>query len=72
MTKDRGILMLVDSAQGAGHIALDMRKLDPDFYSFSGAEVASGAVGNGRVVRAAGHGAAVEAGAGVEPVDVVP
>ena len=47
MTKDRGILMLVDSAQGAGHIALDMRKLDPDFYSFSGQKWLLGPSGTG-------------------------
>ena len=47
LTKDRGILMLVDSAQGAGHIALDMRQLDPDFYSFSGQKWLLGPSGTG-------------------------
>ena len=36
MTKDRGILMLLDGAQTAGHIPLDMRKIDCDFYSIPG------------------------------------
>ena len=33
LTRDRGVLMLLDGAQTAGHIALDMRDLDCDFYS---------------------------------------
>lgn len=36
MTKDRGILLLLDGAQTAGHIALDMKDLDCDFYSIPG------------------------------------
>mgnify|MGYP001215060620 FL=1 len=36
LTKDRGILMLLDGAQSAGHIALDMKDLDCDFYSIPG------------------------------------
>ncbi len=32
----RGILMLLDGAQSAGHIALDMKDLDCDFYSIPG------------------------------------
>ena len=33
ITKDRGIFMLLDGAQTAGHITLDMKDLDADFYS---------------------------------------
>ena len=33
ITKDRGILMLLDGAQTAGHITLDMKDMDFDFYS---------------------------------------
>ena len=36
MTKDRGILMLLDGAQSAGHVLLDMREIDCDFYSIPG------------------------------------
>ncbi|PKB72743.1 MAG: hypothetical protein BZY75_05465 [SAR202 cluster bacterium Io17-Chloro-G7] len=36
ITKNRGILMLLDGAQSAGHIALDMKDLDCDFYSIPG------------------------------------
>ena len=36
VTKSRGILMLLDGAQSAGHIALDMKDLDCDFYSIPG------------------------------------
>ena len=36
LTKDRGILLLLDGAQSAGHIALDMKNLDCDFYSIPG------------------------------------
>ena len=36
MTKDRGIMLLLDGAQTAGHIALDMKDLDCDFYSIPG------------------------------------
>ena len=36
LTKDRGILMLLDGAQTAGHIALDMRDIDCEFYSIPG------------------------------------
>lgn len=34
--QDRGILFLLDGAQSAGHIALDMKDLDCDFYSIPG------------------------------------
>lgn len=33
LTKDRGIFMLLDGAQTAGHITLDMKDMDADFYS---------------------------------------
>ena len=33
LTKDRGIFMLLDGAQTAGHITLDMKDIDADFYS---------------------------------------
>jgi len=36
LIKDRGILMLLDGAQSAGQIALDMADLDCDFYSIPG------------------------------------
>ena len=32
----RGVPLFVDGAQGAGHLALDLRALDCDFYAFSG------------------------------------
>ncbi|MBM3945655.1 MAG: aminotransferase class V-fold PLP-dependent enzyme, partial [SAR202 cluster bacterium] len=36
MARERGVLLLVDAAQGPGHIKLDMRDLDADFYSTPG------------------------------------
>ena len=36
LTKSRGIWMLIDGAQTAGHITLDMRELDCDFYAIPG------------------------------------
>ena len=36
MTKDRGIMLLLDGAQTAGHISLDMKELDCDFYAIPG------------------------------------
>ena len=36
LIKGRGILILLDGAQSAGHIALDMKDLDCDFYSIAG------------------------------------
>ena len=36
MTKDRGIMLLLDGAQTAGHISLDMKGLDCDFYAIPG------------------------------------
>ena len=32
----RGAWLLLDGAQGAGHVALDMREIDCDFYSMPG------------------------------------
>ena len=36
LTKDRGVWMLIDGAQAAGHIPLDLRAIDCDFYSIPG------------------------------------
>jgi L-cysteine/cystine lyase len=36
LTKDRGIWMLIDGAQAAGHIPLDLKAIDCDFYSIPG------------------------------------
>ena len=47
MTKDRGILLLLDGAQTAGHISLDMRDLDCDFYSIPGQKWLLGPEGTG-------------------------
>jgi cysteine desulfurase/selenocysteine lyase len=35
MAHDRGALLLVDGAQAAPHLAIDVRALDADFYAFS-------------------------------------
>jgi cysteine desulfurase/selenocysteine lyase len=37
--RSRGILTFVDGAQSAGHLPLDVRALDCDFYAFSGHKV---------------------------------
>jgi selenocysteine lyase/cysteine desulfurase len=36
MLKDRGIMLLLDGAQTAGHIPLDVKDMDCDFYSIPG------------------------------------
>ena len=36
LTRDRGVLMLLDGAQTAGHLALDMKDIDCEFYSIPG------------------------------------
>jgi L-cysteine/cystine lyase len=36
LAHDRGAWLLLDGAQGAGHVALDMRQMDCDFYAFPG------------------------------------
>jgi selenocysteine lyase/cysteine desulfurase len=36
LTRARGILLMLDGAQTAGHIPLDMRDIDCDFYSIAG------------------------------------
>ena len=36
LTKEKGVLMLLDGAQAAGQIPLDMAELDCDFYSMPG------------------------------------
>ena len=47
MTKDRGIMMLLDGAQTAGHIALDMKAIDCDFYAIPGQKWLLGSEGIG-------------------------
>ena len=47
MTKPRGIRMLVDGAQTGGHLALDMRALDCDFYAIPGQKWLLGPNGTG-------------------------
>ena len=47
MTKDRGIMLLLDGAQTAGHISLDMRELDCDFYAIPGQKWLLGSEGVG-------------------------
>ena len=36
LARERGALSLVDGAQGAGHVPVDVQKLGCDFYAFSG------------------------------------
>ena len=47
LTRDAGVQMLIDGAQTAGHIALDMRALDCDFYSIPGQKWLLGPDGTG-------------------------
>jgi L-cysteine/cystine lyase len=47
LIRDRGVLLLLDGAQTAGHIALDMRDLDCDFYSIPGQKWLLGPEGTG-------------------------
>ena len=47
LTKGRGILMLLDGAQTAGHISLDMKDIDCDFYSIPGQKWLLGSEGVG-------------------------
>ena len=47
LVKDRGVLLLVDGAQTAGHIKLDMADLDCDFYSIPGQKWLLGPEGTG-------------------------
>ena len=44
---ERGVPVLVDGAQSVGHIRVDMRELDCDFYAFSGQKWLMGPVGTG-------------------------
>ena len=46
MTRDRNILILLDGAQAAGHIPLDMKEMGCDFYSIPGQKWLLGAEGN--------------------------
>ena len=47
ITKDRGIMMLLDGAQTAGHIRLNMKEIDCDFYSIPGQKWLLGSEGVG-------------------------
>ena len=47
LTRDRDILLLVDGAQTAGHISLDMMDLDCDFYAIPGHKWLLGSEGAG-------------------------
>ena len=47
LTADRGILMLLDGAQTAGHIPLDMKDIGCDFYSIPGQKWLLGSEGVG-------------------------
>ena len=47
LTRDRDILLLVDGAQTAGHISLDMKDLDCDFYAIPGHKWLLGSEGAG-------------------------
>jgi len=39
LARAKGVPVLIDGCQAAPHLTLDMRKLDPDFYVFSGHKV---------------------------------
>ena len=47
LTRDRGIMMLLDGAQTAGHISLDVKDIDCDFYSIPGHKWLLGSEGTG-------------------------
>ncbi len=47
MTKERGIMLLLDGAQTAGHISLDMKDIDCEFYSIPGHKWLLGSEGAG-------------------------
>jgi L-cysteine/cystine lyase len=47
LTKDKGILFMLDGAQSGGHIALDMAKSEFDFYSIPGQKWLLGYEGTG-------------------------
>ena len=47
LTKDRGVMLLLDGAQTAGHIRLDMKELGADFYSIPGQKWLLGSEGIG-------------------------
>ncbi|MDA0262941.1 MAG: aminotransferase class V-fold PLP-dependent enzyme [Chloroflexi bacterium] len=47
LTKDRGILFMLDGAQTGGHIALDMARSEFDFYSIPGQKWLLGYEGTG-------------------------
>jgi L-cysteine/cystine lyase len=45
--KERGVPLLVDGAQGAGHVAVDVQELGCDFYTVSGQKWLMGPSGTG-------------------------
>ena len=47
LTRDRGVLMLLDAAQAAGHIALDLAEMGCEFYSIPGQKWLLGPDGTG-------------------------
>ena len=47
LTAGRGIWMLIDGAQGAGHVSLDVGELDCDFYAMPGQKWLLGPDGTG-------------------------
>lgn len=47
LTAGRGIWMLIDGAQGAGHVSLNVREIDCDFYAMPGQKWLLGPDGTG-------------------------
>ena len=47
LTRNRGVWLLLDGAQSAGHIRLDLREIDCDFYSIPGQKWLLGPDGTG-------------------------
>ncbi|WP_166395637.1 aminotransferase class V-fold PLP-dependent enzyme [Rubrobacter marinus] len=47
LARERGVLTLVDGAQGAGNVPVDMQSLDPDMYAFTGHKWVLGPEGMG-------------------------
>ena len=50
LTAGRGIWMLIDGAQGAGHVSVDVGEIDCDFYAMPGQKWLLGPDGTGRAV----------------------
>ena len=63
ITKDRGIMLLLDGAQTAGHISLDMKELDCDFYAIPGQKWLLGSEGVGALYHPPGYDPPGAAGA---------